>query len=640
MPNSWNGLVSHSLPSSLFSPQEDAGDAASHGCCLPLRGGGLTRHRLPLVSGDIEVPARSRNSAAVPAITASSDHLVPPAPSASAPLLQDRLHSTASAVNLVTDRKSQCQTCHSTILDFMPSHQATQPTLYTADIVLTCHHCKMGLISVEAETRFLHVGIVPDDIADWWIFLGISHFPCPCILVLLHIHLMSSSSGEKLVQAIVKKFPYLKVAAHEQECFLYNVLLIVDRHPALAKELMVLVVSRYLLPSILGGRTSRGFVRLQLNFSDQFTSYGGGSVGTLIEPADKLVALDVNVPCSSQAEGEVFEMDDAGLLHTMDVLMGTLFHYVHDKCTVDWEHTKNVYSLLLHAFERVVLPTHATGYMQFVIFYLCSFRITLAEAFINFLWRTASAVSDPPVIRQAAIMYLASFLARAHYVTLKSIRLILEVRLALDLHPQLSDTSEKTRLSNHRTTCVAGCGIVYGSEYRSTSPAKAYTNYCTAAANNRHGWRAVQPMLKSTLGEVAAWIHKYIRNQDEVENVCVDIRLHGVFYSICQAVFYVVAFRHTDLVDSRKNLTFLQSLGLAQMVTCVLNPLRVCCPVVVRRFAAVTRTYQLAYCYTVMERNARSTMPVIYTDDMGLAVPETTTYLETVFPFDPLHLPQ
>ncbi|XP_063233419.1 RNA polymerase I-specific transcription initiation factor RRN3 isoform X2 [Bacillus rossius redtenbacheri] len=315
------------------------------------------------------------------------------------------------------------------------------------------------------------------------------------LLVLLKVVPMS---GEKLVQAVVKKFPYLKVSPHEQESFLYNVMHVVDQQPMLAKDLMLLVVSR-------------------------------------------LVALDVSMPCSSQEEGqgEVFQMEDPGSGHTLDVLMCALLHHVRKRCSTGWEGAKTAYSLQLHAFERAVLPTHATGYAQFLMFYACSFRLTLAEAFIDFLWRVATAISRPSVIRQAAATYLASFLARASYVTLN--------------------------------------------------------------------------MLKSTLAEMAAWIHKYISNQEDLESVNLDVRLH--------------------------DLTFLQSLGLAQMVTCVLNPLRVCQPVLVRRFAAVTRTHQLAYCYTVMERNARSTMPVIYMDDMGLAV-STATYLEAVFPYDPLHIPR
>lgn len=85
------------------------------------------------------------------------------------------------------------------------------------------------------------------------------------------------------------------------------------------------------------------------------------------------------------------------------------------------------------------------------------------------------------------------------------------------------------------------------------------------------------------------------------------------------------------------DLTFLQSLNLTKMVTCRLNPLKVCLPVVAQNFAAVTRTYQLAYCYSVLQHNARYSMPVIH-QDKGCAVTRESTLLDTFFPFDPFIL--
>lgn len=74
-----------------------------------------------------------------------------------------------------------------------------------------------------------------------------------------------------------------------------------------------------------------------------------------------------------------------------------------------------------------------------------------------------------------------------------------------------------------------------------------------------------------------------------------------------------------------------QSLGLGKLVTCRLNPLKPCLPGVAQNFAAVTRTYQLAYCYTVMERNARATLPCV-SQHSGQPL---CTRLSTFFPFDP-----
>nr|CAD7458152.1 unnamed protein product [Timema tahoe] len=316
-------------------------------------------------------------------------------------------------------------------------------------------------------------------------------------------------SRELLLQSIVNRFPYLKVDSHIQECFLYNLFQIIDYEPALSQDLYTLIINR-------------------------------------------LVALDVNTPRSVlelSQDRDMFDMEDVlserSLAHTLDTLLAMMFRYLRSQC-LDWGGMKSTYSLMLHTFEHVVLPTHATCHVQFLMFYLCSFKPVLGEAFLNALWRKVTSPHVPPVIRQAAAS-----------------------------------------------------------------------------------------VLKFTLAEMAAWIHKYIQSQDSLECANSDIRVHTVFYSVCQALFYVVAFRHGDLVQSKKDLTFMQSLNMAQIVTCRLNPLRVCLPVVVRNFAAVTRTYQLAYCYTIIEHNSRNSMPIIHTDDKGVAIARSTVFLDTFFPFDP-----
>lgn len=138
---------------------------------------------------------------------------------------------------------------------------------------------------------------------------------------------------------------------------------------------------------------------------------------------------------------------------------------------------------------------------------------------------------------------------------------------------------------------------------------------------------------KHTLNELCRWAHDYVEKSDSSQNTT-SIRAHLVFYAVCEAIFYVISFRSQDLTDSSENLTFLQSLQLSTLVTCHLNPLRVCSPAVATAFAGVTRTHQLAYCHTVLERNARRKLAMVYQND--IVMPDET--LDTTFPFDPFLL--
>lgn len=136
--------------------------------------------------------------------------------------------------------------------------------------------------------------------------------------------------------------------------------------------------------------------------------------------------------------------------------------------------------------------------------------------------------------------------------------------------------------------------------------------------------------IKHTLHDLCRWAHDYVEKSDSSQNTT-SIRAHLVFYAVCEAIFYVIAFRSRDLTNSRENLTFLQSLQLSTLVTCHLNPLRVCLPAVATTFAGVTRSHQLAYCHTILERNARRKLAMVYQNE--IVMPEET--LDTTFPFDP-----
>lgn len=139
-----------------------------------------------------------------------------------------------------------------------------------------------------------------------------------------------------------------------------------------------------------------------------------------------------------------------------------------------------------------------------------------------------------------------------------------------------------------------------------------------------------QQRIKHTLHDLCRWVHDYVAKSDASQNT-MSIKAHLVFYAVCEANFYVIAFRSRDLTNSSENLTFLQSLQLSTLVTCHLNPLRVCLPAVATAFAGVTRSHQLAYCHTILERNARRKLAMVYQNE--IITPEET--LDTLFPFDP-----
>ena len=159
----------------------------------------------------------------------------------------------------------------------------------------------------------------------------------------------------------------------------------------------------------------------------------------------------------------------------------------------------------MQVFEKVILLTHNTHHVQFLIWYLCSLRPKLAEVFVKYLWQLVGGVHVAPITRQSAVSYISSFLARANFIRIEYVF---------------------QAWQNSALIFKAGLQIFYFLHY--------FFRY-----------------LRSVLQDMSDWIHSYINNQDGQMNV--DMRMHTVFYSVCQALFYLLCFRHKELFRTKQS---------------------------------------------------------------------------------------
>uniref|UniRef100_A0A8C5ATN2 RRN3 homolog, RNA polymerase I transcription factor n=1 Tax=Gadus morhua TaxID=8049 RepID=A0A8C5ATN2_GADMO len=326
------------------------------------------------------------------------------------------------------------------------------------------------------------------------------------------------STSHFLVPILNEKFPFVQKSSRTLECYVHNLLRVTVYIPTIQRDVLEIVIG-------------------------------------------KMLKIDVSV--CSQGSG----LTAHPMAEKLDSLMMVTMSYIRDSClpkgALDVERTKELFRDLLSIFDKLILPTHASCHVQYILFYLCSFR-ALAEAFLEHLWKVFQNPSFAPVLRQAAAGYIGSLLARASFLP------VVTVRACVDLLVQ--------------------------------------------------------------------WIHGYIDSLDAGgRQACCDVTLHGPFYTACQAVFYALIFRHRAIleVNMKKGLAYLQGLNLERVVMCQLNPLNVCLPAVINLFAAFTRKYQVAFCYTVIEKNNRQMLPVVRSSNAGGSVATNTNPLDSFFPFDP-----
>ena len=290
---------------------------------------------------------------------------------------------------------------------------------------------------------------------------------------------------------------------------------------------------------------------------------------------DRLIQLDANLPVGEDLYDEDDTEEDKRKSReqicrdNLDEAMKIMFEFVKDQGQSDAELNK-LYEDFLLVFEANIMTSYATGHVQFLMFYLGSLSPKVYSLkFLEFAWKKFLSPSGASIMRQTAIAYIASYVARAKF----------------------TDVS----------------------------------------------------LLRMYLKRLSSWVNGYLaaRGENGLDAHYVDVRAHGPFYAACQALLYMLAFRYEELVSGGpKSIEFLNSLRLGHIVCSQLNPLKVCLPPVVKNFAAIARHYQLAYCETVIQKNARLNLPVVG------AMSSTTTVigeaklalLDTFFPFDPYRL--
>lgn len=347
-------------------------------------------------------------------------------------------------------------------------------------------------------------------------------------------------------------FPYYKKPPHVVGGFVHNILWLLEYKPNFMDFVLEMLLKRILLLDVNAPRND--IEDAELDVEDVNDMADASAIFHLEGCNDK--NGDVNTKMFHPV-GE-----------TLDICMVKIFEFsmkfnmlIQQPKSTNINNQKlvnsiNYFKLLLNIFDNVILPSHNTHHVQFVIFHYCSFKLFLAEKFLSFLWSKLTDLNVSAPIRQAAVGYIASFLARAKFISIT--------------------------------------------------------------------------IVKHYLSEMCSWAHQYIERIDSVQGNN-SLKANSVFFSVCQAIFYIIAFRSRNLTADKKGVLFLQSLQLSALVTSKLNPLRVCLPAVATAFAGVTRAYQLVYCHTILERNARRKLATVYSND--IITPDES--LDTFFPYDP-----
>ncbi|KAM6165116.1 RNA polymerase I-specific transcription initiation factor RRN3 isoform 1-T1 [Erethizon dorsatum] len=263
-----------------------------------------------------------------------------------------------------------------------------------------------------------------------------------------------------LMPILVEKFPFVRKSERILECYVHNLLRISVYFPTLRHEILELVIEKLL--------------KLDVNASRQDIEDAEETAAQACGGTDSMEGL-FNMDEDEEAERETKDSPErlGQMVHPvaerLDILLSLLLSYIKDVCYVDGKidnnKTKDLYRDLIAIFDKLLLPTHASCHVQFFMFYLCSFKLGFAEAFLEHLWKKLQDPNNPAIIRQAAGNYIGSFLARAKFVPLITVKSCLDL-LVNWLH---------IYLNNQDSGAKAFCDVALHGPFYSACQAVFYT---------------------------------------------------------------------------------------------------------------------------------------------------------------------
>lgn len=130
----------------------------------------------------------------------------------------------------------------------------------------------------------------------------------------------------------------------------------------------------------------------------------------------------------SDHESMLITIDVKLMIQKLDSLLCLVMNYISDiykKATScgDFEKLFDVFDGLLQGFNRVILPTHKIRSTQFIIFYTCSLVPDIfCQDFLGLLISHLISTANSSISRISAASYLGSFISRAKFIDLESIR--------------------------------------------------------------------------------------------------------------------------------------------------------------------------------------------------------------------------
>lgn len=394
------------------------------------------------------------------------------------------------------------------------------------------------------------------------------------------------SASRMLSSVLTSSFPNPTDSRRAHVIYVQNLIKLFGYAPELRAEVLALITERLVKID----------VQVQDDLEDLTEDVGEG----LVQGIPRLRTSMVEDEDDSDDSGDESETSDEAMnadtrrtkdilanVEKMDIIMDMLFTYYTETSTTTADRESTL-AILLTQFTTIILPALRSRHVQFLLFHFAQKSPELIDIFIGTCVQIAFAKGRPAIVRQAAVAYLASFVARGVHVPSNIVR---------DVFDYISN--QLTRLRTEAEPTCRGPDLGRYSSYYSLVQALLYI-FCFR-------WHD----LKSSS----------------------DSDSEAIEYSDFPPVY---AEEHTWRYGIKE--------ALSANIFSKLNPLKVCSPSIVSEFARIGNHLGVIYVFHLIETNKRVRLSKFVHNDRETALnarkDDGDQHLDAYFPFDPYHLPK
>ncbi|KAF9580611.1 hypothetical protein BGW38_002672 [Lunasporangiospora selenospora] len=415
-----------------------------------------------------------------------------------------------------------------------------------------------------------------------------------------------------LFPLLAAEFPHKRESINAQTTFVKNILRVLDYAPDLRAQILGVVIDRIIQIDV------EIQVELEeLEDSDTEITYDYELDDEEEDSDNDLESDDGNESDDESEAEEVAVLNIKEMTHKLDGMLYYVFSYLesvvqscrsipsqdgHPPLPI-----QELFMTLLSIFMKTILQTYKSRHTQFVLFYFVSLSPQFSDYFLGTLGEQILNKSRPEVVRVAAAAYMSSYVARAKYLDVRQVGMVIEMLggFTLGLVEQV-DTSPNVGPDTDKYAV-----------FYATVQALLYI-FCFR-------WKVL--VIDGVQTNVAS-------NRDDFDSA--GMIVGGAMDSPAEADAPTPVLRQWHPALS----------CLQRIVTSRLNPLKMCSDNVVKQFARISNNLNFMYIYPILEQNKRIIVApsrASSTLKNGIADGGRTVNLhelETFFPFDPYRLRQ